>query len=111
MPIIPPPPRPPKRLTVTVRLELDMLNELRRYATCLNSDNSYVVAYALKELFADGDWKKWLNAHPDIHPQMKGRRKSSQSRASDQTPSGSTSMSSGTTADHNIGPRNSIGGA
>ncbi len=111
MPIIPPPPTPPRKQTIAVRLELEMVNELRRYAAYLNSDNSYIVTYALKELFADDDWKKWLKAHPELHPPTKGRRKSTQGSGSDQASSHSSSAVPITVPERQVDSRNSIGGA
>jgi hypothetical protein len=112
MPIIPPPPRPPKKETITVRLDLEMLNELRRYAVCLNSPNfSYIVACALKKLFDDDDWKKWVKAHPDIHLQTRGRPKGSKSHKTSQAPPNPPSASPMTTGEGPVASRNSVGGA
>ena len=76
MPIIEPPPAPPKKETIAVRLEVGVLEQLKRYAAFLGTGNlSHVIVKSLEKVFkSDGDYKAWLRLHPDFVIRKKARR-------------------------------------
>jgi hypothetical protein len=76
MSIIEPPPIPPKKETIAIRLELPVLDQLRRYAAFLGTRNlSHVITRSLEKVFkADTEYKAWLKAHPDFRLEHKTRR-------------------------------------
>jgi hypothetical protein len=78
MPLIPPKPAPPEKLTVALRLEVATLDRLKRYAAFLGTrDLSHVVTGSLEKVFhADKEYKAWLKAHPDSSTQSRARRNS-----------------------------------
>ncbi len=113
MPIIQVPPTAPKKETLAIRLEVRVLDELRRYATFLGTKNfSHIIACSLERVFkADAGYKAWLKAHPDFQPATKTARTS---RALPLGSGGhSTLGSSGTPVptERQASSRNSLGGA
>ena len=76
MPIIEPPPAPPKKETIAVRLEVSVLEQLKRYAAFLGTGNlSHVIAKSLEKVFkTDSDYKAWLKSHPDFVIRKRARR-------------------------------------
>jgi hypothetical protein len=85
MPIIQPPPAPPKKETIAVRLEEHKLAELRRYGAFLGTRNySHIIAESLDRVFRmDTEYKAWLKVHPNFALEKKPPRNS----ASRQQPS------------------------
>jgi hypothetical protein len=112
MPILPPPPAPPKKETIAVRLDVRILEELRRYAAVAETKNySHIIAGALERLFDDNDYKTWLKVHPDFHPESKPRRKGASSSPRDGCRSGQTAAAPASPAERHVAARNSTGGA
>jgi hypothetical protein len=75
MPIIQPPPAPPKKVTITVRLEEHKLFELRRYGAFLGTRNhSHIISESLTRIFRmDSEYNTWLKEHPDFQLERKAR--------------------------------------
>ena len=66
MPILKPPPRPPKNETLQLRIEEDVKSKLGKYAEFIDSSESYVVSEALKLLFRkDDEFKTWLETQTE----------------------------------------------
>jgi hypothetical protein len=113
MPIIQAPPAAPKKETLAIRLEVRVLDELRRYAAFLGTKNfSHIIACSLERVFkADAGYKAWLKAHPDFQPQAKtsrnGRAASDHIVALANPPSPAGAKA----GERQVGSRNSIGGA
>jgi len=64
MPVLKPPPKPPRNETLQLRIDAGTKTKLQRYAEFLGSSDSYVVGEALKLLFRkDADFKSWLEAN------------------------------------------------
>jgi len=64
---------------LTISIRTDVHTKLRAYAKFLSdSDVSYVVAEALKPLFADKEFTDWLKAHPldtfELKPALKPKK-------------------------------------
>jgi hypothetical protein len=76
MPLIQPPSRPPKKVTVAVRFENADLFELRRYGAFLGTRNrSHIIVESLKRIYRmDSEYKAWLKEHPNFQPDVKPRR-------------------------------------
>ena len=76
MPIIQPPPAPPKKVTIGVRFEEQKLAALRRYGAFMGTRNlSHIISESLERVYKiDADYKAWLKAHPDIAIEKKPRR-------------------------------------
>jgi hypothetical protein len=65
MPILKPPPKPPKNETLQLRVEEEIRTKLHKYAEFIDSSESYVVSEALRLLFRkDDEFKIWLEDHP-----------------------------------------------
>ncbi len=113
MPLIQPPPAPPKKETIAIRLDAQILEELRRYAACVPTKNlSHVIAGALQKLFdEDGDYKTLLNSHPELLAQAKPRRGRPTAAKQSTHHSNPPSSASPTASDRHGELRNSIGGA
>jgi|SRR5579875_3274945 len=113
MPIIEPPPTAPKKETLAIRLEVRVLDELRRYAAFLGTKNfSHIIACSLERLFkADTGYKAWLKAHPDFYPATKTARAGGALPV--ESAAHSTLGSSGTPVptERQANSRNSLGGA
>lgn len=84
MPIIQPPPAPPKKITIGVRFEEQKLAALRRYGVFLGTRNlSHIISESLERIYRmDKQYKAWLKIHPDIAIEKKPRR----DRAAQQQP-------------------------
>ena len=76
MPIIQPPPAPPKKITIGVRFEEQKLAALRRYGVFLGTRNlSHIISESLERVYKmDKQYKAWLKVHPDIAIEKKPRR-------------------------------------
>jgi hypothetical protein len=113
MPIIEPPPTAPKKETLAIRLEVQVLGELRRYAAFLGTKNfSHIIACSLERVFkADAGYKAWLKAHPDFHPDAKTSHKAAAAPGQITTRSNSPSLGTATAGERRVGSANSIGGA
>ncbi|HEV2418047.1 MAG TPA: hypothetical protein VGX94_09590 [Terriglobia bacterium] len=76
MPIIQPPPAPPKKITIGVRFEEQKLAALRRYGVFLGTRNlSHIISESLERVYRmDKQYKAWLKIHPDIAIENKPRR-------------------------------------
>lgn len=76
MPIIQPPPSPPKKITIGVRFEEQKLAALRRYGVFLGTRNlSHIISESLERVYKmDKQYKAWLKVHPDIAIEKKPRR-------------------------------------
>lgn len=113
MPIIEPPPAAPKKETVAIRLELSILDELRRYAAYVGTRNfSHIVTCSLERVFkADSGYKAWLKAHPDFHPQAKSHRNGSSRSNHDGSQSTPPNPLVGVSGERHVASRGSIGGA
>jgi hypothetical protein len=112
MPIIQPPPAPPKKETIAIRLDTQILEELRRYAACVPTKNlSHIIAGALRRLFNDdGDYKTWRDSHPELLATTKSRRDgatTSKHKTSHPTP---PSSGTSTPSARQVESRNSVGG-
>jgi hypothetical protein len=92
MTIIEPPPAPPKKETIAVRLEVAVLDQLKRYAAFLGTGNlSHVIAKSLEKVFkTDSDYKAWLKLHPDFVIRKKARRNERTSQHEDAAFSGAS---------------------
>jgi len=79
MPLIQPPPVPPKKVTVAVRLDEVVLAELRIYGMFLGTrNNSHIISESLTRIFKlDTHYKAWRKAHQDIQPETNSRRNGS----------------------------------
>lgn len=76
MPIIQPPPAPPKKITIGVRFEEEKLAALRRYGAFIGTRNlSHIISESLDRVYKlDNQYKAWLKNHPDIAIEKKPRR-------------------------------------
>ena len=75
MPLIKRPPVPPQKDTVALRLEVTLIEELKRYRAFIGGDYSHVVSQCLSRVFdKDGDYHKWLKAHPSLPPEARRKR-------------------------------------
>ncbi len=76
MPIIQPPPAPPKKVTIGVRFEEEKLAALKRYGTFLGTRNfSHIISESLDRVYKiDTDYKAWLKAHPNFVLQTNRKR-------------------------------------
>ncbi|MGH9398259.1 MAG: hypothetical protein ACRD18_15580 [Terriglobia bacterium] len=76
MPLIQLPPAPPEKETVAYRLEVQVLDELKRYGAFLGTRNwSHIVSQCLQKVFrTDPDYKTWLKTHPNFVIDRKPRR-------------------------------------
>jgi hypothetical protein len=112
MPIIEPPPTAPKKETVAIRLEVSVLDELRRYAAYVGTRNfSHIIACSLERVFkADAGYKAWLKAHPDFHPESKSRRNGAAASDHGAPHSGQPSSPVAMPSERHGSPRTSIGG-
>jgi len=112
VPIIEPPPTTPMKETIAIRLEVRVMDELRRYAAYVGTKNfSHIIACSLERIFkADASYKAWLTAHPDLRTESKPQRNGAP--ASAQSTPRSIPVASGPLlpAEHTVGPRNSAGG-
>lgn len=62
MPVLKPPPKPPKNETVQIRVEEEIRTRLHKYAEFIDSSESYVVNESLRLLFRkDDEFKSWLD--------------------------------------------------
>ena len=79
MPLIQPPPVPPKKVTVAVRLDEEVLAELQIYGIFLGTrNNSPIISESLTRIFKlDTHYKAWRKAHPNVQPETKSRRNGS----------------------------------
>lgn len=79
MPLIQPPPVPPKKVTVAVRLDEEVLAELRIYGIFLGTrNNSHIISESLTRIFKlDTHYKAWRKAHPNVQPDTNSRRNGS----------------------------------
>jgi hypothetical protein len=113
MPIIEPPPTAPKKETLAIRLEVRVLDDLRRYAAFLGTKNfSHIIACSLERVFkADTGYRAWLKAHPDFRPQARTSRNGG--ATSDHIPalSNPPSPAGAKAGERQVGSRNAIGGA
>lgn len=113
MPIIEPPPTTPKKDTVAIRLEVSLLDELRRYAAYVGTRNfSHIVACSLERVFkADAGYKAWLKAHPNFLPESKSRRNSDSASKNENPHSTVPTVAVGGSSDRHNASRSTIGGA
>ena len=113
MPIIEPPPTSPKKETLAIRVEIRVLDELRRYAAFLGTKNfSHIIACSLERVFkADAGYKAWLKAHPDFRPVAKTARASAPLPAHSGAHPTPVSSGAAIPSERYVGSRNSIGGA
>jgi hypothetical protein len=76
VPIIQPPPAPPKKVTVAVRFEEEKLAALRRYGAFIGTKNfSHIISESLDRVYKiDTQFKAWLRTHPDTAIETKPRR-------------------------------------
>ncbi len=113
MPIIEPPQAAPKKETLAIRLEVRVLDELRRYAAFLGTKNfSHIIACSLERVFkADAGYKAWLKAHPDFRPAAKIARAGAALHVESGGRSAPASPVAGVPGERQFGFRNSIGGA
>jgi hypothetical protein len=76
MPLIQPPAKPPKKVTIAVRFQNADLFELRRYGAFLGTRNrSHIIVESLKRIYRmDSEYKAWLKDHPNFQPELKTRR-------------------------------------
>jgi hypothetical protein len=75
MPLIKRPPMPPKKDTIALRLEVTLIEELKRYRAFLGGDTSYVVTECLSRVFdKDSDYQKWLKEHSSLPLEAKRKR-------------------------------------
>jgi hypothetical protein len=113
MPIIEPPPTAPKKETVAIRLDISLLDELRRYAAYVGTRNfSHIVACSLERVFkADAGYKAWLKAHPDFRPEPKARRNGTTASEDDAGRSVLPSSAIGLPGARQVASRSSTGGA
>jgi len=83
MAVIAPPPTAPKKETLAIRLEVRVVDELRRYAAYLGTKNfSHIIACSLERVFkADAGYKAWLKTHPDLRTESKPQRNGSPASA------------------------------
>ncbi len=112
MPIIEPPPTAPKKETLAIRLEVRVLDELRRYAAFLGTKNfSHIITRSLERVFrADAGYKAWLKTHPDFRPQTKTPRNGDAGSARVSVLSNPPSSGAPTAGERQSSSRNSIGG-
>ncbi len=61
MPLIKPEDKTPL-IDLKCKIRADELEELKLYASAVNSSEDYVVGQAVRLLFADKDWKAWKEA-------------------------------------------------
>ena len=74
MPLIKRPPAPPQKDTIALRLEVTLIDELKRYRAFIGGDYSHVVSECLRKVFdKDGEYHNWLKEHPS--PPSDGRRR------------------------------------
>lgn len=73
MPLIQPPPAPPKKQTIAVRLDEATVSKLRLYGAYAGTRNySYIVAGSLDLLFkADNGFEPWCEVHPNFTSEKK----------------------------------------
>ena len=75
MPLIERPPEPPQKDTVALRLEVTLIEELKRYRAFIGGDSSHVVTKCLRRVFdKDRDYHKWLKTHNTLPPEARRRR-------------------------------------
>ncbi|HEX5483338.1 MAG TPA: hypothetical protein VFZ08_12005 [Terriglobia bacterium] len=76
MPIIQPPPAPPKKITIGVRFEEQKLAALRRYGVFLGTRNlSHIISESLERVYKmDTEYKAWLKNHPNFVTERKPQR-------------------------------------
>jgi hypothetical protein len=79
VPIIQPPPAPPKKVTVAVRFEAEKLAALRCYGAFIGTRNfSHIITESLDRVYKlDSQFKTWLKTHPDVAIDMKPHRNGS----------------------------------
>lgn len=113
MPIIQPPPAPPKKETIAIRLDAQILEELRRYAACVPTRNlSHIIAGALQRLFNDdGDYKTWRDTHPESLATTKSRRERANTSKHKISHSNPPSTGNSAPSDRQVESRNPVGGA
>ncbi len=76
MPLIKRPPMPPKKETIALRLEVTLIEELKRYRAFIGGDSSHVVSESLHKVFdKDAEYHEWLKEHPSLP--LDARRKRS----------------------------------
>ena len=69
------PPLPPEKQTIGIRLEVAVIEKLKRYAEYLGGDVSYVVSERLKQLFdKDTNFQTWLKTHPSFAVETESSR-------------------------------------
>ena len=74
MPILKPPPKQPKAVTIQARVEESVKTQLELYAEFIDASPSYVITEALKLLFRkDDDFKRWANQHTNNHNNEKSK--------------------------------------
>ena len=95
MPIIQPPPAPPKKITIGVRFDEQKLAEIRRYGVFLGTRNlSHIISESLERVYKmDKQYKAWLKIHPDIAIEKKPRRNGAAQQQSRATLSGAAAPS------------------
>ncbi len=76
MPMIQPPPAPPKKITIGVRFEEEKLAALRLYGAFIGTRNlSHIISESLDRVYKlDTQYKAWLKTRPDIAIEKKHRR-------------------------------------
>lgn len=112
MPIIQPPQAPPKKETIAIRLDAQILEELRRYAACVPTMNlPHIIAGALQRLFNDdGDYKTWRDSHPELLATTKSRRDGAATSKHKTGRSHPPSTGNSAATDRQVESRNSVGG-
>ena len=75
-PLIPPPPEPPKKRTLNVRLEESLYEDLKRYiAYAGGGDFSHVISRGLSFVFEkDTGFPTWLANHPAPIPETRKKK-------------------------------------
>jgi|SRR5579884_387888 hypothetical protein len=113
MAIIAPPPTAPKKETLAIRLEVRVVDELRRYAAYLGTKNfSHIIACSLERVFkADAGYKAWLKTHPDLRTESKPQCNGSPASAQSTPRSIPALPGASVPGERQVSSRNTIGGA
>jgi len=75
MPLIKRPPMPPKKDTIALRLEVTLIEELKRYRAFIGGDSSHVVSECLHKVFdKDAEYHEWLKEHSSLPLDAKRKR-------------------------------------
>ena len=75
MPLIKRPPMPPERGTIALRLEVTLIEELKRYRAFIGGDSSHVVSECLRKVFdKDTDYHEWIKEHSSLPVEAKRKR-------------------------------------